>query len=174
MKLAENGRWNCFFHYNFAINTFLLCLISQLVNPPPPFFNRQARYPRFSFLSVTPTHFSFYFRIEYIILFLSHVMFFPPSHITPNIAYLSTQLFNHSRFQFLNRPRPLFVHVYIPLPQEQITQSLLCISTTGSNDLERSDTKLEAPSIPIEYKIFCFTFYAKHYINRFRNDSSSI
>ena len=35
-------------------------------------------------------------------------------------------------------------------PQEQITQSLLCKSTTDSNDLERSDTKLEAPSFPIE------------------------
>ena len=55
-------------------------------------------------------------------------------------------------------------------PQEQITQSLLCISTTGSNDSEMSDTKLEAPSFPIEYKIFCSTFYAKPYINRFRND----
>ena len=54
--------------------------------------------------------------------------------------------------------------------QEQITQSLLCIPTTGSNDLERSDTKLEAPSFPIEYKIFCSTFYAKPYINRFCND----
>ena len=40
----------------------------------------------------------------------------------------------------------------------------------GSNDSERSDTKLEAPSFPIEYKIFCSTFYAKSYINRFRND----
>ena len=59
-------------------------------------------------------------------------------------------------------------------PQEQITRSLLCISTTGSNDLERSDTKLEAPSFPIEYKIFCSTFYAIPYINRFRNDLSSI
>ena len=55
-------------------------------------------------------------------------------------------------------------------PQEQITQSLLCISTTGSNDSERSDTKFEAPSFPIEYKIFCSAFYAKPYINRFRND----
>ena len=54
--------------------------------------------------------------------------------------------------------------------QEQITRSLLCIPTTGSNDLERSDTKLEAPSFPIEYKIFCSTFYTKPYINRFRND----
>ena len=58
----------------------------------------------------------------------------------------------------------------VDAPQEQITQSLLCISTTGSNDSERSDTKLEAPSFPIEYKIFCSTFYAKPYINRFRND----
>ena len=41
---------------------------------------------------------------------------------------------------------------------------------TGSNDSERSDTKLEAPSFPIEYKIVCSTFYAKPYINRFRND----
>ena len=49
------------------------------------------------------------------------------------------------------------------MPQEQITQSLLCISTTGSNDLDRRDTKLEAPSFPIEYKIFCSTFYAKPY-----------
>ena len=47
------------------------------------------------------------------------------------------------------------------IPQEQITRSLLCISTTGSNDLERSDIKLEAASFPIEYKIFCSTFYAK-------------
>ena len=39
--------------------------------------------------------------------------------------------------------------------QEQITQSLSCISTTGSNDLERSDTKLEAPPFPlnIEYSV---------------------
>ena len=58
--------------------------------------------------------------------------------------------------------------------QEQITRSLLCISTTGSNDLERSDTKLEAPSFSIEYKIFSSTFYAKPYINPFRNDLSSI
>ena len=58
--------------------------------------------------------------------------------------------------------------------QEQITRSLLCISTTGSNDLERSVTKLEAPSFPMEYKIFCSTFYAIPYINRFRNDLSSI
>ena len=58
--------------------------------------------------------------------------------------------------------------------QEQITRSLLCISTTGSNDLERSDTKLEAPSFSIEYKIFCSTFYAIPYINRFRNDLSSL
>ena len=28
-------------------------------------------------------------------------------------------------------------------PQEQITQSVLCISTTGSNNLERNDTKFE-------------------------------
>ena len=55
-------------------------------------------------------------------------------------------------------------------PQKPITRSLLCISTTGSNDLERSDTKLEAPSFPIEYKIFCSTFFAIPYINRFRND----
>ena len=54
--------------------------------------------------------------------------------------------------------------------QEQITQSLLCISTTCSDDSERSDTKLEAPSFPIEYKILCSTFYAKPCINRFRND----
>ena len=33
-------------------------------------------------------------------------------------------------------------------------KSLLCISTTGSNDLERSDTKLEAPSFRVEYKIY--------------------
>ena len=59
-------------------------------------------------------------------------------------------------------------------PQEQITQSLSCICTTGSNDLERSDTKLEAPSFPIEYIIFCSTFCTKPYINRFRNDLSSI
>ena len=55
-----------------------------------------------------------------------------------------------------------------------ITRSLLCISTTGSNDIERSDTKLEAPSFPIEYKIFCSTFYAIPYINRFRYNLSSI
>ena len=42
--------------------------------------------------------------------------------------------------------------------------------TMSSNDLERSDTKLDASSFPIEYKIFCSTFYAKPYINRFRND----
>ena len=58
--------------------------------------------------------------------------------------------------------------------QEQITRSLLCISTTDSYALERSDTKLEAPSFPIEYKKFCSTFYAKPYINHFRNDLSSI
>ena len=35
--------------------------------------------------------------------------------------------------------------------QEQIAQSLLCISTTSSNDLERSDTKLEVPSFPCKF-----------------------
>ena len=65
-------------------------------------------------------------------------------------------------------------HSFAVYAQEQITQSLLCISTTGYNDSERSVTKLEAPSFPIEYKIFCSTFNAKPYINSFRNDLSSI
>ena len=35
------------------------------------------------------------------------------------------------------------VHIFTPVTQEQITQSFLCISTTGSKDLEKSDTKFD-------------------------------
>ena len=78
---------------------FLLCLISQLVTSPPPHFYRQARNPRFSFLSIIPDIFFFYFRLH--IQYCFEPRHFFPSHIIPNIAYLSTQLFNHSRFSFL-------------------------------------------------------------------------
>ena len=104
------------FFYHFTINTFLLCLISHLVNPLPQFFNRQARNPRFSFLSIPPsTQFSFYFRIEYIILFLGHGMFFFPrvtKYCIPPDPYPAVQPFPCS---ISKSPRPLFVLVHIPL-----------------------------------------------------------
>ena len=90
------------FYHNFATNTFLLCFCAY----PPP-------------------NTSFLFQNS-----IYNIDFFS-SHITPNIAYLSTQLSNLSGFYFLNAippvssPRPSsqqhryisqcsYINIYIP------------------------------------------------------------
>ena len=67
-------------------------------------------------------------------------MFFFSSHITPNIAYLPTQLFNHSRFQFRNPPPPP------PVPHP--------------------DDLLNFPNIPILLKLYMYIPFLTKYCRR--------